>query len=151
MKRSEFVQVRTNLWSSLLKAQGGPPNADALFGVSSRVEYDAEAAEAAGVRWEPEEPELPDRLAYFPFRTGKGGTLADAATGTALSDAQWHASLPVLVDTYNAWGPKGDKREELRHLRRDLETIAGYLPAGHAYMLRKGLDNILLAEEGGSL
>lgn len=53
MKKSEFLEARRSHWAAQMPAS------------DSRARVDVEAAEAAGVVWDPEEPELPERLKIF--------------------------------------------------------------------------------------
>lgn len=111
MKQSQYLDQRRK--HHLRHASAPAPAAERL------AASDAEAAEAAGVQWDPEEPELPARL-VLRESASEACIVEDEDERRLLiiaaavkHDTLRRAVMRSMVDAYNAWGPQGEKRAKL--------------------------------------
>jgi len=125
MKKSEYIEKRRAYWAEFHGPHLLRDGWKAERAARANAEGDVEAAEAAGVSWDPEEPELPARLCVKGAASYEAA-LGDASTSEYLSQRVFAQLVPVLVATYNAWGPQGEKREELRDLAVQADTAQLY-------------------------
>jgi hypothetical protein len=123
MKRSEYLRQRTDLWQD----RGWAANAGPVVPPAGlRAEADAEAAEAAGVVWDPEELELPERLEMR-------GKIACRPDGSMVATAIVVPGMADQPDRYRSDRNEHDLLEAVRrynlwpYLRRIQERIA-HLP-----------------------
>lgn len=115
MKKSAFIEIERLKILALLREARAPLPVIAL----TLAEVSASSAEASGMQWETEEPELPARVSV-----DRCGAVAHA-DGSPLRADEWSAWRDAAVRTYNAWGPKGEKR-------KCLALLADHLSIGDA-------------------
>lgn len=125
MKKSEFIKSREAVWS------------DRIYPPTYRINDDVEAAEAAGVVWDPEDEPLPEWLRVSEI-TNQEGCLRphlaiDGFAGLIRSDfmVSYYAEA---VRRYNAW-------HDLRALAEEWERLGKPSYAAKIYRILKGPEN----------
>lgn len=122
MKRSQFFAQRQAFWAAEAKLGAALTRDDAAYAFPNR---DCLAAEAAGVVWDPEKPDLPERLCRG-FEGSASTLLPAASSGSGwrgYSEEAIEAAYDEAVRRFNAW-------PELRHKAL---ALMGYTPdASHA-------------------
>lgn len=126
MKKGAYIKARTAVWVSRGWLSSTPGGITPTAG--DRAAQDAEAAEAAGVAWDPEEEPLPERLEMDPdgsVRDGAGGVapyIASMAYGYGRGGGGRMTARLILremVRRYNLWeAVRREAEEGLSYLRK---------------------------------